>query len=130
MAKDDRSWRVLLIDDSEAVLRLQEETLAKAGFEVRATTTIEQLDETLGDWTPDLILTDVQMPDVSGPELCRRLKGRYETAHVPVVLCSTLSRDELAELAIECEADAFVSKAEGVERMAEEVRMACEELIW
>ncbi len=130
MTKDERRWRVLLIDDSPSALALQGETLAEAGFDVRTTATLEQLDEMLGDWTPDLILTDVQMPQASGPELCRMLKSRYETAHVPVVLCSTLSRDELAELAIECEADAFVSKAEGVESMAEEVRMAFEELVW
>ena len=82
MTMDERRWRVLLIDDSPAALQLQGETLTKAGFDVRATSSLEQLDEALGDWTPDLILTDVHMPDTSGPELCRLLKTRYETAHV------------------------------------------------
>ena len=57
------------------------------------------------------------MPQMSGVELCRLLKSSYETAHVPVVLFSALSSDELEMLARECEADGFLSKANGLDQL-------------
>ena len=68
---------------------------------------------------------------ISGVELCRILKNRYATAHVPVVLCSSLSTEELAGLARKCEADGHLSKIEeGIERFPEEVLALCKSLAW
>jgi CheY-like chemotaxis protein len=125
-----RSYRVLVIDDSEITLELECEALEQAGFEVRATSSVDRLDAVLADWTPELILTDVNMPGMNGDALCRRLKARYETAHVPIVLCSTLSRAELEELARSCEAEGFVSKSEGLDRLGEELRLICDAMSW
>ena len=69
---------------------------------------------------PDF-LTDVTMPQMSGVELCRLLKSSYETAHVPVVLFSAMSNDELELLARECEADGFLSKANGLDQLPAEL---------
>lgn len=105
--------RVLLIDDSELTLQVIALTLTEAGYDVRTSTTVANLATAFGPWRPEVILTDVNMPDVSGVELCRRLKSSYETAHVPVVLYSSLSDAELEVLARECEADAYLSKQAG-----------------
>ncbi len=86
--------------------------LDRSGFEVRTSTNIDQLTSALGEWRPDLILTDVNMPGTSGSELCRQLKATYETAHVPVVLFSSMAVDELAALARTCDADGFLSKSD------------------
>src|SRR5262245_23900526 len=93
--------RVLLIDDSEITLGVVAEVLARAGYEVRSSTEVVDLRGVLGDWQPEVILTDVNMPGMSGVELCRRLKSSYETAHVPVVLYSALAPAELQVLARE-----------------------------
>ena len=108
---ETRPRRVLLIDDSEATLRMVAAVLDRSGFECRTTTTIVELTSTLGEWRPDLILTDVNMPDTSGVELCRQLKATYETAHVPVVLFSSMSDEELGVLARTCEADGYLTKS-------------------
>lgn len=105
-----KSHRVLLIDDSETALRMAASVLDNAGFEVRTSSDLEQLAFTLGEWRPDVILTDVNMPGTSGVDLCRKLKATYETAHVPVVLFSALSHAELEVLARTCEADGFLTK--------------------
>ena len=97
--------------------------LEKAGFECRGTDDVHNLGGVLGDWRPDVILTDVNMPNMTGVELCRLLKSSYETAHVPVVLFSSMSHEELEELARECEADGFLSKSGGLDRLPEELRM-------
>ena len=125
-----RHWRVLLLDDSEISLELASEVLTANGFDVRATTSLESFDEVLGNWSPEVILTDVQMPGMNGNELCRALKRRYETAHVPIVLCSSMGADELAALARECEADGFVSKTDNMDDLASELRAVCETMSW
>lgn len=113
--------RVLLIDDSELTLKIVASTLTAAGYDVRTSMTVSGLDTRFGAWSPEVILTDVNMPELSGVELCRRLKSSYETAHVPVVLYSSLGDQELEQLARECEADAFLSKQSGQEALPREL---------
>ena len=113
--------KVLLIDDSEISLYFAGSVLSKAGYDVRTSTEVHDVNTSLGDWLPDVILTDVQMPGMSGVELCRLLKSSYETAHVPVVLFSAKPSDELAQLARECEADGFLTKANGLDQLPAEL---------
>jgi CheY-like chemotaxis protein len=118
--------KVLLVDDSELALTTVSGVLEDAGYDVRATANVERLDEVLGDWRPDLILTDVNMPGISGVDLCRMLKSSYETAHVPVVLFSVEPNDVLAVMARTCEADGFLSKANGLVRLPDEIERLIE----
>lgn len=118
--------KVLLIDDSEVSLHFTAGVLQRAGYEVRSSTDVYEVGGVLGGWRPDVILTDVNMPNVSGVELCRMLKSSYETAHVPVVLFSALSAAELEVLARECEADGFLSKANGLDQLPRELAFLIE----
>lgn len=113
--------KILLIDDSEISLYFASATLSKAGYDVRTSSEVRDFAASLGDWRPDVILTDVSMPHMSGVELCRLLKSSYETAHVPVVLFSAMAPDELELLARECEADGFLSKSAGLDQLPEEL---------
>jgi CheY-like chemotaxis protein len=115
--------KVLLIDDSAITLQIVANTLQEAGYDVRTSTEVADLGPVLGAWRPDVILTDVNMPGISGVELCRRLKSSYETAHVPVVLYSALADDDLEILARECEADAFLSKSSGLDALPKELAL-------
>ena len=118
--------KILLIDDSEVSLHFTARALDKAGFDVRATLDVNDLGNVLGTWRPDLILTDVDMPGLTGLELCRMLKSSYETAHVPVVLFSSMSPEELETMARDCEADGFLSKSNGLERLPQELQLLIE----
>jgi CheY-like chemotaxis protein len=113
--------KVLLIDDSEISLHFVAGVLVSAGYDVRTADDVDKLGGVLGDWRPDIILTDVNMPGISGVELCRRLKSNDETARVPVVLLSAAPRHELEGLARDCEADGFLSKASGLEQLPGEI---------
>lgn len=113
--------KVLLIDDSEVSLHFTASVLTRAGFEVKTSTDPYELGSVLGGWRPEVILTDVDMPGLTGVELCRMLKSSYETAHVPVVLFSALSSGELEGLARECEADGFLSKASGLDQLPKQL---------
>jgi CheY-like chemotaxis protein len=122
--------RVLLIDDSDISLFFASQALAKAGYDVRTSTDVHEFQTTLGEWRPDIILTDVSMPGMSGVDLCRLLKSSYDTAHVPVVLFSALSNDDLGRLARECDADGYLSKASGLERLPDELRSLIENALF
>jgi DNA-binding response OmpR family regulator len=112
---------VLVIDDSDLSLELAATALEGADFDIRTLNTVANFDATVGDWRPDVILTDVKMPGISGVELCRFLKSRYETAHVPVVLFSAAPSAELAIMARECDADGYLSKVHGFDKLGEEI---------
>jgi CheY-like chemotaxis protein len=119
--------KLLVIDDSELSLQVIVSVLTHSGYDVRASTTVANLATALGEWKPDLILTDVDMPGITGVELCRRLKSTYDTAHVPVVLFSAREREELEQLAAECDADGFLCKCE-LDELPDELALVIDQL--
>lgn len=122
--------KVLVIDDSELSLELATAALEDSDFEIRTLTSVADFDATLGDWRPDVILTDVKMPGISGTELCRFLKSRYETAHVPVVLFSAVPPAELATMARDCDADGYLSKVSGFDKLGEEISLLLDTVLF
>ena len=118
--------KVLLIDDSEISLHFVAGVLLRAGYDVRTADDVDKLEGVLGDWRPDVILTDVNMPGITGVELCRMLKANYETAHVPVVLFSAMPNSELEGMARDCEADGFLSKSNGLDKLPKELALLIE----
>ncbi len=117
--------KILLIDDSDILLSVEKLLLEEAGFAVKTAHSLRQFDAVLSSWAPDLILADVNMPDVSGPELCRHIKAQAATRHVPVVLMSSLSEAELVPLARRCGADAWLCRSGALEGLPERVSQLC-----
>jgi len=120
-----RQPRVLLIDDSEVSRLVCETLLVAEGYEMRTVESVDEFHQTLQQWRPDVILTDVQLPGLSGADVCLMLKADEDTARIPVVLYSSLPEDQLAVLALRCGADAFVSKAKRHEDLPRRLREIC-----
>jgi len=59
---------------------------------------------------PDLVITDVMMPEMSGTELCRRLKKDIQTSHIPVIMLTAKTSDKAQIEGFEARADAYISK--------------------
>ncbi|MGH7017201.1 MAG: response regulator, partial [Caulobacteraceae bacterium] len=102
--------RILVVDDIEANIRVLEAKLSAEYYEVLTAMDGEGALAVAAAQKPDVILLDVMMPVMDGFEVCRRLKERPETAHVPVVLVTALDgrADRIAGL--EAGADDFLTK--------------------
>ena len=82
--------KVLLVDDVPANLRLLLELLKGSGLEVATAINGLTALKAAPKIMPDLVLLDIMLPDVSGYEVCRRLKADPETADIPVIFISAL----------------------------------------
>ena len=122
--------RLVLIDDSEVTLSLLTPMLEKAGFEVRAVSTLRKFLNAVLDFKPHLIVTDLYMPEMSGAELCTWLRNQVQTAKTPVIICSSAPDQELEEVARTVGADGYVSKQAGPEALPAKLHALCEEIVF
>lgn len=90
--------KILLVDDSKFLRLATERALARAGYEVSTATDGEQALKMAGSGNPDLILLDMLLPKVTGPEVLKALKKNPRTADIPVVVFSGLSQKNAARL--------------------------------
>src|SRR5436190_51638 len=102
--------RVLVVDDDARVRHFLTTALGAAGFAVTATGTGEE-GLRLAAARPDLVVLDVDLPDLSGREVCRRLKVAEETAIIPVLMLSGVFTDVAdRSQALEDGSDAYLIK--------------------
>jgi two-component system, OmpR family, phosphate regulon response regulator PhoB len=113
---------VLLVDDERDLLSLLDFNLRAAGFETLLATTGEQALAHLRRRVPDLVLLDVMLPDVSGTEICRQLKGNPRTRHVPVVMLTAKGEEVDRVVGFEIGADDYVTKPFSVRELVLRLR--------
>jgi len=122
--------KILLIDDSEITLAMEKSVLEARGYEVQAANNLVEFEKLLGSFKPDVILTDIHMPEAKGTDICRTLKNEYNTQNIPIVLFSSLNDDELSKLAAQVGADGFLSKANGLDALGEKVDELVSQILW
>lgn len=116
--------RILMVDDDPLLLKSGRLQLEKAGYLVTVAGTASEALDAARREAPDLVLSDVMMPDTDGFQLCRALRRDPLTASVPVVLVSGLYGEPLdLRHAARCGANMFVSRSEGPEGIARGVRI-------
>ncbi len=101
---------ILIVEDSPSELELMSHYLQESGYNViKASGAKEALEKALLQ-NPDVIVTDVVMPGMSGFELCRALKRNPATQKVPIVICSSKNQEIDRLWAMRQGADAYVTK--------------------
>jgi two-component system, chemotaxis family, response regulator PixH len=101
---------ILIVEDSPSEMALISYYLQESGYNViKATGAKEGLEKALAQ-KPDVIVTDVVMPGMSGFELCRHLKKHPETEKVPIVICSSKNQEIDRLWGMRQGADAYVTK--------------------
>ena len=103
--------KILLVEDSKFIRMATERALARAGYEVIAAEDGEQALEMAREKVPDIILLDMLLPKMTGPDVLKELKKDPVTAGIAVVVCTGLSQKNAARLQKDG-ACAFLEKSE------------------
>lgn len=108
---------IMIVDDDPVFCSIVRELLKRSGFRVLVA---HSVDEALGQLEyrlPDMILTDVMMPEVDGLQLVRRLRACPEWARIPTVVVSARVMEDEQVAAREAGADGFLAKPFSLQRL-------------
>ncbi len=111
--------RILVVDDERQITRVLARSLTAKGYEVHVAADGELALQTFGDWHPDLVVTDISMPNVNGLELCRRLR---EFSEVPIIVLSVKGEERTKIEALDAGADDYVTKPFGIDELLARIR--------
>ncbi len=108
---EEGNVKILLVEDSLPIRRENESALHRAGYEVICADDGELALQMAQEHKPDLILLDMILPKMSGPDVLKHLKSEPETAEIPVVVVSSLSERNREKL-IAAGAEDYIAKGE------------------
>ncbi len=111
--------RILVVDDEPQIARVLRTGLKTHGYDVRVAADGVSALETFGDWHPDLVVTDLAMPNLDGLELCRRLR---ELSQLPIIVLSVRGEEKTKVEALDAGADDYVTKPFGMDELLARVR--------
>src|SRR5678816_1658387 len=111
--------RVLVVDDEVQITRVLRRSLSGHGYEVQTAADGEEALETFNSWKPDLVVTDLAMPNMSGLELCRRLRA---ASAVPIIVLSAKGDERIKVEALDAGADDYITKPFGMDELLARIR--------
>lgn len=111
--------KILIVDDEPQIIRVLRTALSTQGYIVRiAANGVEGADIAL-EWKPDLVITDVSMPEMNGVELCRELRANSD---VPIIVLSVRDKEHMKVEALDAGADDYVTKPFSIQELQARVR--------
>jgi two-component system, OmpR family, KDP operon response regulator KdpE len=111
--------RILVVDDEPQITRVLRTSLTGNGFDVRTADDGHAGLRAAREWQPDLVITDISMPNMNGIELCRQL--RAESA-LPIIVLSVKGEEKIKVEALDAGADDYVTKPVGMDELLARVR--------
>jgi len=102
---------VLVVDDALTVRELQRSILERAGFDVRVAADGNQALSALAEEPTDLVLTDIEMPNMDGFALTEAIRAHPTLANIPVVILSSRSSDADRQRGLDAGADGYIVKS-------------------
>src|SRR5579862_8550399 len=106
MGGSDKS-KILVVDDEPQIARVLKTTLSAQGYMIRTALDGDDALLVMKSWTPDLVITDLRMPNVDGVELCRIIR---KTSAVPIIVLSVRNEEKNKVEALDAGADDYVTK--------------------
>jgi CheY-like chemotaxis protein len=101
---------ILVVDDNPVNLKLVRVLLAREGYNVRGAADAEEALDLLKDFSPDLILMDIQLPGIDGLELTRRLKADPATRRITIVALTAYAMKGDHQKVLEAGCDGYIPK--------------------
>jgi len=111
--------KILVVDDEPQIGRVLRTSLSSRGYDVRVASDGESAMDVFSAWSPDLVITDLSMPNVTGVELCRRLR---ESSQVPIIVLSVKGEEHTKIEALDSGADDYVTKPFSINELLARIR--------
>jgi two-component system KDP operon response regulator KdpE len=121
MANHDGKRNILVVDDEPQITRVLKTTLASQGYGIRTAADGKQALQEMKGWTPDLVITDLRMPNMGGLELCRAIRSE---SRVPIIVLSVKGEETIKVEALDAGADDYITKPFNVNELLARVRAA------
>jgi two-component system cell cycle response regulator DivK len=118
--------RILVVEDNEKNMKLFRDVLVATGFRTLEATTGGEAVDMASEHTPDLVLMDIQLPDLDGVQALHRLRGNARTATIPVLALTAQAMRGDRERFLAEGFDGYVSKPVNVRELIGIVRQHCE----
>jgi len=121
MSNPDGKQNILVVDDEPQITRVLKTTLSSQGYGIRTASDGEEALQAMREWPPDLIVTDLRMPNMDGLELCREVR---KTSQVPIIVLSVKGEDSIKVQALDAGADDYVTKPFSMTELTARIRAA------
>lgn len=102
--------KILIVEDEAALSDLLSYNLTKEGYDIAVCVDGEDAVVMVEEETPDLVLLDWMLPNVSGIEICRQLRARVETRDIPVIMLTARGEEEDRVRGLDLGADDYITK--------------------
>jgi two-component system KDP operon response regulator KdpE len=109
----------LVVDDEPQITRVLRTTLSSRGYDIRVANDGDAALDVVSDWPPDLIITDVTMPNMSGIELTEKVRSKSK---VPIIVLSVRGEERSKIQALDAGADDYVTKPFNMNELLARVR--------
>lgn len=111
--------RILILDDEMQITRVLRAALAAHSYDVRIANDPEEALRIFDEWAPDLMITDLMMPGMTGVEVCRTIRSKSKT---PILVLSVRDHERSKVEALDAGADDYVTKPFGIQELIARVR--------
>ena len=112
---------ILVVDDEPQIARVLKTTLSSHGYGTRTAADGDEALQMMKDWSPDLLITDLRMPNMDGLELCRRVRANSQ---IPIIVLSVRGEEKIKVQALDAGADDYVTKPFSTNELLARVRAA------
>ena len=110
MAGASQQLRILVVDDSSVSRRLVEHALETEPYKLLFAVNGQEALQKIAEHRPDVVITDWMMPDLSGPDLCKAIRGQMQTGYTYIILLTSSGELERLVEGLAAGADDYVTK--------------------
>jgi len=112
---------ILVVDDEPQITRVLKTALSSRGYAIRTASDGDDALQVMKSWAPDLVITDLRMPNMDGVELCRHLRAK---SGIPILVLSVRNEERIKIEALDAGADDYITKPFSIDELLARVRAA------
>ena len=116
-----KNQKILVVEDEPDLQEILTQVLSGAGYSVRAAGNGEEGLNLFDEFSPDLALLDVHLPDMSGFEVCRKIRQHKNRSKTPVIICTVRSETSGVAEGLNSGADDYILKPFEIDNLLERV---------